>query len=366
MKKEEMRLAGEIEMIDINLITPYSKNIKIHNSQQISMIKGSIKLVGYVQEICIDENNVILCGHGRWEAMLNSGIQSIEVRRIKELTESQKEQYRIMDNTLNSYTGYKDDTLKELLLKLKADGIDLSQMAIHDTMLSQLSGDDNELLTPTKEMKLKEELDIPKVSRKGDLWLLGKHRLYCGDSLQDDTYKILMNDKKATIIFCDPPYNLEAETISGQHTEDFAMASGEMSEDEFINFLTKYMQLCCDYSIDGSIHYHCMDHRHQLEIMSAIKKAYGETGYKNTCIWVKDLMALGSFYRQQHEFIYVAKNGKAPNIANFLLGGKEREDRYDKRNRSNVWHYPMASSYANEDNLREKNEDGNLVSTGNK
>jgi DNA modification methylase len=190
----------------------------------------------------------------------------------------------------------------------------------------------------------------PPVSRIGDLWILGQNRVLCASSLEAASYQILMQGKRATMVFTDPPYNVAIEGHVGgkgaiQHRE-FTMASGEMTEDQFTEFLAQACKLLAANSIDGSLHFVCMDWRHVSELLSAGKQAYTEL--KNLCVWAKDNAGMGSLYRSQHELVFVFKNGKASHVNNVQLG---QFGRY----RSNVWNYPGVNSFAR------STEEGNLL-----
>ena len=172
----------------------------------------------------------------------------------------------------------------------------------------------------------------PPVTRLGDVWLLAKHILVCGDSTDAATYKLLMDGEKAEFVFTDPPYNVRIDgNVSGlgsvKHRE-FAMASGEMSESQFTTFLSKTYALLCRYSTDGSIHQICMDWRHMREMLQAGDANYSEL--KN--VWNKSNAGMGTFYRSKHEMVFIWKNGSAPHINTFELG------QYG-RHRTNVWDY---------------------------
>ena len=185
--------------------------------------------------------------------------------------------------------------------------------------------------------------EVQAVCQLGDVWQMGEHRLICGDAIQLETYGQLFCDERASMVFTDPPYNLSARDIgrvcSSEHG-DFAMASGEMSPDQFTAFLGLVMKLLCRYSVAGSIHYLFMDWRHAHELLSAGLKHYD--AFKNLCIWVKDRPGRGSFYRSQHESVFVFKNGDAPNQNNFELGQFGRA-------RSNVWHFPGVRQFDSND-----------------
>ncbi len=190
----------------------------------------------------------------------------------------------------------------------------------------------------------------PAVTKVGDLWLLGKHRLYCGNALEASSYRALLGEERAALIFTDPPYNVKIDGHVGGlgtiHHREFAMAAGEMSESQFTSFLTRVCSLMARHSADGSIHYIYIDWRHAGELLEAGKLAYTEL--KNICVWVKDNAGMGSFYRSQHELVFVFKNGKAPHRNNIQLG---QYGRY----RSNVWKYAGANSFSR------KTEEGNLL-----
>ena len=191
---------------------------------------------------------------------------------------------------------------------------------------------------------------MPAVSKSGDLWQLGQHRIYCGNALDSQSYEVLMQGIQAQMVFTDPPYNVPiAGHVSGkgntQHRE-FAMASGEMSAAEFITFLTQTLTLLAANSQQGSIHFICMDWRHVAEMMAAGSSVY--TDLKNICVWVKDNGGMGSLYRSQHEFIFVFKQGTAIHRNNVELG---KYGRY----RTNVWHYPGVNS------LSRQGQEGNLL-----
>jgi DNA modification methylase len=188
------------------------------------------------------------------------------------------------------------------------------------------------------------------VTKSGDLWLLGKHKVYCGNSLNEPSYAALMDGSKAAMVFTDPPYNVR---IDGHATgkgvirhREFKMASGEMSRAEFTDFLSRACTLLARHSVEGSIHFVCMDWRHMGELLAAGREVYDE--FKNVCVWVKDNGGMGSFYRSQHELVFVFKHGRESHRNNFQLG---QYGRY----RSNVWNYPGVNSFSR------STDEGNLL-----
>jgi DNA modification methylase len=181
----------------------------------------------------------------------------------------------------------------------------------------------------------------PSVIQPGDLWLLGAHRLLCGDALNSDTWSQLMAGERAALVVTDPPFNVPIDghvSGGGRHRHrEFAQASGEMSAEAFTAFLQEAMTLACQWSADGALGYWAMDWRHVVEIGTAGLAAYDR--FINMAVWAKNQPGMGSFYRSQHELFFVFAKGGAPYRNNVQLG------RFG-RSRSNVWSYPSAASLA--------------------
>lgn len=190
----------------------------------------------------------------------------------------------------------------------------------------------------------------PAVTTPGDLWVLGEHRLLCGDALRPESYNALLGGELAAVVFSDPPFNLPiAGHVSGlgavTHRE-FAMASGEMSEAEFTDFLITATTRMVEHSVDGSLHCIAMDWRHMHELIVAGRRSYDSL--QNLCVWSKGRGGMGSLYRGAHELFFLFKKGKKPHRNNVQLG------RFG-RNRTNIWEYPGANSFGrsgDEGNLR--------------
>jgi hypothetical protein len=149
------------------------------------------------------------------------------------------------------------------------------------------------------------------VSQIHDVWIFGKHRLVCGNALFQDDFTLLMGDSRATAVFSDPPYNVRIPGHAGGNGKvthkNFVMASGEMTQSEYTDFLTTALKLLASYSVKGSLHYICMDWRHARELLTAGDLAYSEL--KSLCVWMKDNAGMGSLYRSQHELVFVFKSG---------------------------------------------------------
>lgn len=223
----------------------------------------------------------------------------------------------------------------------------------------------------------------PFIVKAGDMFEINGHRILCGSFTDADSVQILMNGKKARILNCDPPYNLPADFFlkdnkrTNNH-KDFAMGAGEMTDDEFVDFLASIMQRGVDNTVPGAIHYIFMDFRHVWHMTEAGRKVYGRTSPKQMCVWNKDMMANGSFYRARHELCFVFSDDKAKALWNRDLadhGGGYKDNNelvfifkagddnvkhlshleLKDRIRSNVWNYPSATSTANPDRFELKN-----------
>src|SRR6266478_5590556 len=314
-------------------LRPYARNARTHSPKQIKQIARSIERFGFNNPLLIDDGDQILAGHGRLLAAKQLNMKTVPCVRLSHLSEDDKKAYVIADNRLAEKSGWDNEILAIELQHLVDIGfdVDLTGFEPAETDLI-IEGIDEESEQP--ENLVPADSNGPTVSRLGDVWLLGKHMLVCGDSTEAATYRLLMADERAEFVFTDPPYNVRIDGhVSGlgriKHRE-FAMASGEMSENQFIEFLSKVFELVCQFSIDGSIHQICMDWRHMREMLAAGDAHYFEL--KNVCIWNKSNAGMGTFYRSKHEFVFVWKNGTAPHINTFELG------QYG-RHRTNVWDY---------------------------
>ena len=333
-----------VTYINTDEIKEYVNNTKIHSRKQITQIKKSIMEFGYINPILIDERNEIIAGHGRLRAAIEAGMSQIPVIQIGHLSEAQKKTYRIADNKLTE-NGEWDINLLQIEFKsieaLDSDiKLDATGFAVEEI--------DNIFKAGEKEADVKSNI-VPYInedeiiSKEGDIWLLGKHKIICGNALEEPTYKILFEDKQADMIFTDPPFNVSVNGhVCGNGSvkhDEFKYASGEMSSTEFQEFLKKAFGLLKSFSKSGSLSYICMDWRHIKEIINAADGVYDEL--KNLCVWNKNNAGMGSFYRSKHELVFVFKNGSKPHINNINLGTNGRY-------RTNVWDYAGVNAFGKE------------------
>lgn len=325
-----------IEQLPIAALRPWARNARTHSQKQIRQIAESIKAFGFTNPVLVDNENTILAGHGRVAAARLLEWTAVPCVRLEGMTPSQKRAYVLADNKLALNAGWDEDLLGEelsALLEMDLDfDVEVTGFSIPeiDGLVEALNveepGDPEDDRLP--------DAAGPAMCRPGDIWRLGPHRLICGDALDPDVVRALMDGERARMVFTDPPYNVPIDGHVGgsgaiKHRE-FAMASGEMSREQFTAFLTQIFANLKALSVDGSIHFICMDWRHMHEMLSAGEAVYDE--FKNLIVWAKDNGGMGSFYRSRHELIFVFKAGTGPHVNAFELG---QHGRY----RTNVWQY---------------------------
>jgi len=330
-----------VEYIDIQRLRPYPRNARTHSKKQIRQIANSIDTFGFTNPILIDEELTVLCGHGRLAGARLLGMQTVPCVKLSSMTADQKRAYVLADNKLALNGGWDEEILAIELEALSVPDLDFSvevtgfSVPEIDTLLDGMRPQDPG--DPADE-RLPAMAEVA-VSRPGDLWVLGEHKLLCGDCRDPASFRALLGSERTEMVFTDPPYNVPIDGLGKQQHREFAMASGEMSPEEFTKFLNEIFRHLATFSTDGSIHYVCMDWRHIGEVLGASKIAYAEL--KNLCVWAKDNGGMGSFYRSRHELIFVFKSGTAPHINNFELG-------QHGRHRTNVWNYRGMNSRGTE------------------
>ena len=332
---DTQQIRTQITCRPIEALAPWARNARTHSKKQVRQIAASIRQFGFTNPVLIDEAGTILAGHGRVAAAKLLGMTEVPCLRIDHMSENEKRAYVLADNKLALNAGWNEDVLAAELGALVSADLDFD-VGLTGFSIPEIDG--------TLAMVKPEEPDDPRddvipygaPSRvgPGDVWQLGAHRLICGDALEPGVVATLMAGEQARMVFTDPPYNVPIDGHVGgsgktKHRE-FAMASGEMSSEEFTGFLQRAFERLAEHSVDGSIHFICMDWRHMPEILAAGEAVFDEL--KNLIVWAKDNGGLGTFYRSRHELIFAFKHGTAPHINTFELG---QYGRY----RTNVWQY---------------------------
>ncbi|NVO17595.1 MAG: site-specific DNA-methyltransferase [Rhodoplanes sp.] len=319
------------------------RNARTHSKRQLQALAGCIREVGFTNPVIVDEDGMILAGHGRVGAAKLLGLDKVPVIRIGALSEAQKRAYVLADNKLAERAGWDRDMLAvelgELSVLLPAVDLSLDLTGFETGEIDVVLADHEEKAQSSRddEVGLAPETAV---SRVGDLWRLGRHRIFCGDARDEASLGLLLGDERADMVFTDPPYNVPIEGHvmgrGGVKHPEFAMASGEMSESEFRDFLALVLGHAVRVSRDGALHYVAMDWRHIADLVEAGKPIY--SGLRNICVWTKSNGGQGSLYRSQHELFAVFKVGEGEHANNVELG------RFG-RNRSNVWSYAGVNTF---------------------
>jgi len=330
-----------VDHLSIADLKPNPSNARRHSRKQLHQIAASIREFGFNSIVVADEEGMILVGHGRVEGARMAGLERVPVLRVGHLTAEQKIAFSLADNKIALNSDWDMDQLRVLWRELMGVEVnfDVEVTGFETAEIDLLVDGETSRGTPDRS-DLVPAVGAEPVSRLGDLWVLGEHRLLCGDACDAAAFADLMDGEQARLVFTDPPYNVPIDGhVSGlgavKHRE-FKMASGEMSSSEFTGFLGVVFGNMAQVSVDGAIHFVCMDWRHMDEVLKAASGIYSEL--KNLCVWNKSNGGMGSFYRSKHELVFVYKVGQGPHVNTIELG---KHGRY----RTNVWDYAGANSF---------------------
>lgn len=321
-------------------LKPYPGNARVHDEKQLTALMASISEFGFTGVIVTNEEGMVLAGHGRLEAAKRLELETVPVRVASGLTKAQQRAYVLADNKISQLSRWDDEQLKIEMDLLVQDDFNIELTGFSTAEVDLILDDAGECKATDPDDPQPEDVPETIVSKPGDLWVMGDHRLLCGDSLKQESYTLLMEGKEAQLVATDPPYNVPIKGHVGgsgkiKHDE-FAMASGEMTPHEFTSFLKTFLMNTASVINDGALIFSFMDWRHQRELLDAAEPLFGPL--RQLCVWVKDNAGMGSFYRSQHELVFVFKKGNAKHINNFGLG---QFGRY----RTNIWSYPGVNTF---------------------
>jgi len=336
-----MRTKLKLEYRAIGHLKQAPGNARKHSPKQISQIADSIHTFGFVAPLIVDATSEIIAGHGRLAAAKQLGLKTVPVVQIEHLSQAQVRALRIADNRLTELSTWDEAALKaeftilsdlELSFDLNVTGFGAPEIDLLLSSADENVGEDAPPAPPRAEHA---------VSRAGDVWCVGEHRLLCGDIRDRAALKQLFAGGKAQMVFTDPPYNVRIKGFAGgkgriKHRE-FAHASGEMSDEAFGTFLRETLAATATVCADGALAFVFMDWRHVDDAIAAGQVAFGPL--INLAVWVKTNPGMGSFYRSGHELIPIFRVGEGKAINNIELGKFGR-------NRSNVWTYPSVNTFA--------------------
>ncbi len=321
------------QLVQIASCKPLGRETRKHAPHQVRKLATSLEQFGFVLPILVDAEFRVVAGWALVQAAKLLGLDQVPAVSLTDVSEADLRMLRLALNRLAEDATWDREALSlefaEVLdldpeVNLAFSGFEMGEIDL------TLDGDglDEEDDLPAV------DLEVSPVTCPGDLWILGEHRLLCGNALDAASYERLLGADKVGMTFADPPYNVPIDGhVSGlgavKHAE-FAMASGELSPAEFEAFLKTTLGLAVRHSVPGAVHYVCMDWRHQREILAAGGHVYSQ--FLALCVWNKSNAGMGSLYRSKHELIFVFKVGTAPHINNIALGRHGRH-------RANVWDY---------------------------
>ena len=313
-----MKTTSEMQLVSIEKLVPYVNNARTHSPEQINKLRSSLREFGFINPVIIDRDFGVIAGHGRILAAKEEGITEVPCVLADHLTEAQKKAYIIADNRMAMDAGWDEELLRVEIEALQADAFDLSLTGFDEKELSDLFKDDTDV--QEDDFDVDAELQKPVVTRPGDVWTLGQHRLVCGDSTKAETFELLMAGKKANLVVTDPPYNVNYEGSAGKIKND------NMENSAFYEFLlAAFKNPETVMADDASIYVFHAD----TEGLN-FRRAFADAGFRlsETCIWKKQSLVLGrSPYQWQHEPI--------------LFGWKKKGKHqwYTGRKESTIWEF---------------------------
>jgi hypothetical protein len=330
-----------IEVVPIATLRPNARNARTHSARQIRQIADSICEFGFCNPILLDQDGGVIAGHGRIEAARLLGIQEVPAIRLEGMTEAQKRAYIVADNKLAQNAGWNRELLAaefkyiaelDIDFDFKITGFEAAEIKV------LLHGADSADLDATADDISRGDKAGTPVTRVGDLWIVGEHRMLCGDPSAPQSFERLLGDARADMVFTDPLSNVRVNGHGGRRravgNPEFSAALGEMSEPEFTAFLKTVLGHLAGCSINGSIHFICLDWRYCFEVLSAGRAVYSEL--KDVCVWNTGSAGAGSLYRAGHQLIFVFENGRGPQVNNLKSGRRAHK-------RTNLWDYPRAN-----------------------
>jgi DNA modification methylase len=308
----------EMKLIETEKLIPYVNNARTHSPAQITKLRSSLREFGFINPVIIDRDLNVIAGHGRIMAAKEESIKEIPCVFVDYLTEAQKKAYILADNRMAMDAGWDEELLKIEIEALQAEAFDIGLTGFDDKEIADLFASDDDV--EDDDFDVDAELEKSTFTKAGDVWMLGNHRLVCGDSTKPETYELLMEGKKANLVVTDPPYNVNYEGSAGKIQND------NMANDKFYQFL--FDAYTCMYNAmadDASIYVFHAD----TEGLN-FRRAFAESGFylSGTCIWKKQSLVLGrSPYQWQHE----------PCLFGWKKSGKHQW--YSGRKETTIWEF---------------------------
>ncbi|MBC8587478.1 site-specific DNA-methyltransferase [Paratissierella segnis] len=318
-----MKTTEELKLINIDELIPYANNARTHSKDQINKLRSSLREFGFINPILIDKDYNILAGHGRVMAAREEGIKEVPCVLVEHLTEAQKKAYILADNRLAMDAGWDDEMLALELENLKELDFDMDLTGFDAAEIDELFSNIHDKDVQDDDFDVDAALAEEPISKQGDIWLLGRHRLICGDSTKAEIYEKLMEGKKANLCVTDPPYNVNYTAGSENERK---IKNDNMEDKNFYEFLLASFKNIFNSLDDGAAAYIFHADTEGLNF----RKAFKDAGFHlaNVCIWAKQSLVLGrSDYQWQHE----------PILYGWKPTGKHRW--YADRKQTTIWNF---------------------------
>jgi len=323
-----MTTTTEMQLVSVSKLVPYVNNARTHSPEQITKLRSSLREFGFINPVIIDRDFGVIAGHGRILAAKEEGITEVPCVFVDHLTEAQKKAYILADNRMAMDAGWDEELLRIEIEALQGVSFDIGLTGFSTEEIADLFGGD-EPKVKDDDFDLSKALEEAAFVEKGDLWVVGRHRLYCGDATSAEDVAKLMDGKRANLIVTDPPYGVSFKSASG-----LTIQNDSMKNDEFYDFLLASFKNMADHLEPGGSAYVFHADTEGLNF----RRAFADAGFHlaGCCIWAKNSLVLGrSDYQWQHE----------PVLYGFLTNGKHHW--YSDRKQTTIWNFDKPSRNAN-------------------
>lgn len=317
----------------VSALNSKERRIVTYSKATIRKLERAVRSSKFVPPVIVDRDGKVLLGHAYIDAAGRLGIDVLPCLIVDDENSLEAALGALAHERILREGEFADDALKKLFKEIEVAGFDLGVTGFEMSEIDIIIGEPDTIdVVPTS-------AGGQSISRIGDRWACGPHHVICGDARDAEAYSRLLPDELARLIVTDPPYNVSIgkHALTSSKHADFAMASGEMSESEFIEFLQRFLTLARKFSLDGALFYVAMDWRHLFALESAARAA--GLSLFNFGVWAKTNAGMGSYLRSQHECFPIYKSGKAAHVNNNQLGKHGR-------NRSNLWTYSGQNAFA--------------------
>ena len=313
----------EMKMVQTSKLIPYVNNARTHSQEQVNKLRGSLREFGFINPVIIDADYNVIAGHGRLMAAKEEGIEEVPCVFVDYLTEAQKKAYILADNRYAQDAGWDEELLRLEIESLEGMDFDVSLTGFNEDEIADLFADSEGTGAEDDDFDLSDALEKAAFVERGDVWVVGRHRLMCGDATSPEDVATLMGGKKANLIITDPPYNVAFESSDG-----LSIKNDKMENEKFYEFLLAAFKNMAEHLEKGGSAYVFHADTEGLNF----RKAFIDAGFhlSGCCIWVKNSLVLGrSDYQWQHE----------PVLYGFLQNGKHYWSKNAGRSQTTIWNF---------------------------